>query len=118
MVLIILGGVPAFAGNSSRGFSYQGSSSGPITIQSQYNIVDTRGGIIYNLTLNAGSANAVMTIYDSGNSSNPTETPIYEIEVAVAGDSRTVDFSTAPLSTYSGITASVTNGVGYINVEK
>lgn len=115
-MVLVLGGW-AFA-QSSRTASYRGWSSSAITPVNSNDILDQRGGVIYNMTLNAGSSNAVMTVYDSGNSSNPTETPIYEIEVATAGNSASVDFSTAPLNTVNGITASVTNGVGYMNIQK
>lgn len=116
MVLVI--GGAAFP-SAPPNISYRGQSSGPL--QSGYTVVDsTRGANIYNLTLNAGSANAVMTIYDANALSNGAmiEPVIYEIEVATVGDSRTVDFSTAPIQTFNGVTASVTNGVGYINLER
>lgn len=120
-MVLILGGLAQ--ANSSRNISYQGQSSGPITGQSSYISLDARGGNIYNITLDAGANNAVMTIYDSNGNGGPDvgwngETVVYEIEVATAGDSRTIDFSTAPIQTFNGITASVTNGVGYMNIER
>lgn len=112
MVLIL--GEPVFAG-SSRNISYQGSSSGPITTTNV--VINTRGTNIYNLTLNSTATLATLTVYDSP-STPVLETPIYEVEVAVAGDSRSVDFSTSPIQTTNGLVASVTNGVAYLNVEK
>lgn len=78
-------------------------------------VIDTRGGLIYNITLNATSALATLSVYDSSTGGTMTEQPVYEVEVAVAGDSRSVDMNAAPLNTYQGITVSVTNGVGYLN---
>lgn len=120
-MVLILGGLAQ--ANSSRNVSYQGQSSGPITITNTPDVLDARGGNIYNMTLNAGSSNATLTVYDSNAINGPDvgwngETVVYEIEVSSAGDSRTVDFSTAPIQTFNGITASVTNGVGYMNIER
>ena len=115
-MVLILGG-PVFASGSSRNISYQGQSSGPIL--SSNVVINTRGTDVYNLTLNAYSALATLTIYDTptGPVANG-EIPVYEVEVASAGDSRSVDFSTAPIQTYNGLVATVTNGVAYLNVEK
>lgn len=117
MVLVFLSG-SAFAG-SGRTLSYLGSTSGPITQVGT--VLQGRGANVYNLTLNATSALATLVIYDgnalSNNAIPSNEVAVYEVEVAVAGDSRSVDFSTAPLQTYTGLIASVTNGVGYINKE-
>jgi hypothetical protein len=116
MVLILLG--PAYAG-SGRAVSYLGSSSGPIT--QNLTIVNTRGTNIYTMTLTAYSSYATLTIYDANALASgalaPNELPIYEVEVATANSSSTVDFSTAPLQTYTGLIASVSNGVAYINKE-
>lgn len=121
-MVLVFGGLNAFALGSSRSASYQGQSSGPVTGQAAYNILDSRGGVIYNITLNAGATNAVLLVYDSGGPGNPTpglnnENLLYEVETVTAGSSATVDFGTAPLNTYNGITVSVTNGVGYLNYQ-
>lgn len=118
-MVLALGGL-AQAG-SSRGASYQGYSSGVITILGSPVVVDTRGGLIYNMTVMANSAgNATLSIYDTstGGSIPASETPIYQVEVSSANDSRTVDLNAAPIQTYSGIVATVTNGIAYLNVEK
>jgi hypothetical protein len=122
MVLVLGGWANA---QSSRYASYQGQSSGPITSQSTSNIIDSRGGVIYNITLNATGNNAIMTVYDANGLQNGVpevgvngEVIVYEVEVATSGNSSTVDFSTAPLNTYNGITVSVTNGVGYMNIQR
>ena len=118
MVLVLLGG-PAWAG-SSRGASFQGYSSGPLTGATPL-VVDTRGAVIYNITLNATSATSLMVIYDSPVypfTSNVQETPIYEIEVVSAGNTSSIDMNAAPLQTYYGVVVSVTNGTGFLNMEK
>lgn len=114
LMVLALGGSLAYASGSSRAASYQGNSSGSITGNSPV-VIDTRGGLIYNITLNATSALATLSVYDSSTGGTMTEQPVYEVEVAVAGDSRSVDMNAAPLNTYQGITVSVTNGVGYLN---
>jgi hypothetical protein len=119
-MVVALGGL-AFAG-SSRGPTYLGNSSGPITGNTTANILDTRGAVIYNVVLNAANNNATMTVYDASGLYNGTpevgqngETIVMEIEVATAGNSATVNMDAAPLQTYQGVTVSVVNGVGFLN---
>lgn len=114
-MVLVLGGL-AQAG-SSRGASFQGYSSGPIWPGGNY-VINARGSVIYNITLNAGQANAIALIYDSSTGGTMLENPIYEIEVASAGDSRSVDMNAAPLQSYNGVVVSVTNGIAFLNMEK
>ncbi len=119
LMVLVLGGSSAFAGGSSRASSGQGYSSGAIVSPSGQ-VIDTRGGLIYNMTINSSTGTGLLLIFDSPVvpfTSSTQETPIYEVEVASAGDSRSVDMSACPLQTYTGIVASVTNGVGYLNVQ-
>lgn len=118
-MVLVLGGGPVFASGSSRGATYQGYSSGPIQGAIA---LDARGAVIYNITLNASSSNATMSIYDMASLPIDTQAPyyeqaIYEVDVATSGNSSSVDFSTAPLNTFNGVVATVTNGVGYLNYQ-
>ena len=117
-MVLVLGGL-SFA-QSSRYASYQGSTSGPLIGQS---VVNTRGSVIYNITLNSTSANAGIAIYDQATLPIDTlapyyETAIYEVEVSSNGNTATVDFSTAPLNTYNGVVVSVVNGTAFLNMQK
>jgi hypothetical protein len=118
-MVMVLGGGPAFAG-SSRGATYQGYSSGPLlgTV-----LLDTRGAVIYNITLDdTTSSNATIAIYDQATLPIDTlapynETAIYEVEVTTSTGSANVSFGTAPLNTFNGVVAQVSNGTGFLNYQ-
>ena len=120
MVLTVLG-VPAADAGSSRAASGQGYSSGLLGAAAQ--VVDTRGAVIYNITVNGGGvsglSNGLLTIYDTNQTISDTAAEIvYEVEVATVNDSRSVDMSAAPLQTYNGVVTTCTNCYGFLNMNK
>jgi hypothetical protein len=122
-MILALGGL-AYAG-SSRGPSLIGASSGPITPATTYNILDTRGGVIYNAILNGNGSNAVMTIYDTNGLFNGApevgangEVLIMELETSSSVYTASVNMTAAPMQTFQGITVSVsTGGTGFLNYQ-
>ena len=79
--------------------------------------VNTRAGLIYNITANATSANGECDIYDQTSTTTTGVIPIYEVKVATSGDSRSVDMNGAPLTFYNGLVVGATNATCYLNFQ-
>lgn len=130
LLAVLMCGGPAFAGSSRIIATYTGTSAvvqlgGRAVVSAGQStdpatLINTRGSLVYNITCNAQNANVECDLYDSNqNGSYATyeaETPVYEVKVATANDSKDVDMSGSPLSTFSGLVAIVQGGGSmYIN---
>lgn len=121
VLAVAIGVGPAYAGPALRAVSYRGnyyqSTNGvPLAIDASPQIISTQAAAVYNLTINATGSNAEIDIYDNSSGSTNGD-PSYEVKCATSGDSRSVDMNAAPLNMYNGITAKVTNGVGFISYQ-
>lgn len=122
VLAVVMGVGPAFAGPALRAITYRGNyyqdtnANALFIINSSPQIVQPQSAVIYTMTVDAISSNAELDIYDSATGATNGD-PVWEVKCATSGDSRTVEMNAAPLNMYNGITAKVTNGVGFISYQ-
>lgn len=108
---------PAYAGAAIpvKGYGYSSGLEAGTAM-----LVKNGPGLIYDITLDAGSTTSTVSIYDA-NSSGPALTGtnlIYEVEASAANSSSTVSFDACPLATTYGIEVSTANsGIAFLNYQ-
>lgn len=114
LAVLVTFGPAAYAGSRVLD-THTGNYSGGIPNSNV--VVKASAGLVYNITLVATANSATVSVFDQASGTGSASTLAYEVQVATANNTATVNMNGAPMNMDKGILVSATNGTAFINYQ-